>query len=186
MFYQYDNEEHEEKAKEVLAGIGEFVIAFERVCAEMRSCIFCIFRKSGLNNQGLSQVVINKAAAEGLRTTLGGFYAEVREQDKDDKKLVKKLLKRIDELGTVRNQLLHAEWFLNYDYENASDEFTALALKHHASQNQGAYSFTIPVTKESLNLHVKEATEILVLLRRLTICMNQNGFKVSEMLSKSL
>jgi len=184
VFYQYDNEEHEEKAKEVLAGIGEFVIAFERVCAEMRSCIFSIFRKAGLQNQGLSQVVVNKAAVEGLRTTLGGLYAELRDQDEDDRRIVKNLLARIDKLGTVRNELLHAEWFLNYDYENANDEFTALALKHNARQNQGAYSFTIPVTKESLNNHVKEATEILVLLRRLSICMNQSGLKVDELLSK--
>ena len=172
MFYQYDNKEHEKKVKEVLSGLGEFVVAFERICAEMRSCILCVFRKAGLANQGLSQVVVNKAAAEGLRTTLGGLYTELKDQDKEDKKCVKSLLARVDKLGTVRNELLHAEWFLNYDYENSNDEFTALSLKHNSSQNQGAYSLIIAVTKESLCNHVKEATEILVLLRRLTICMN--------------
>ena len=186
MFYQYDNEEHETSVKQVLAGLGEFVISFERVCASMRSCIFCIFRKSGLENQGLAQVVVNKSPAEGLRTTLGGLYAELREEDDEDRLHVRKLLSRIDKLGTIRNELLHAEWYLNYDYENATDEFTALALKGSMSQNKGAYSLQIPVTSESLNRHVREATEILVLLNRLTICMNQNGFKVSEMLSKSL
>lgn len=186
MFYKYDNEEHEIKAKEVLAGLGEFVIAFERVCAEMRSCVFCAFRREGLQNQGLSQVVVNKAAAETLRSTLGGIYSELRGQDAEDQKIVKSLLARIDKLGTTRNQLLHAEWYLNYDYEHANDEFTALALKHNAGQNRGAYSLKIPVTKASLDGHVKEATEILVLLRRLVICLNQRGFKASEMLSKPL
>ena len=66
-----------------------------------------------------------------------------------------------------------------------NDEFTALALKHNAGQNRGAYSLKI-VTKACLDEHVKEATEILVLLRRLAICLNQRGFKVSEMLSKPL
>jgi hypothetical protein len=186
VFYQYDNEEHERKAKEVLAGLGEFVVAFERVCASMRSCIFCIFRREGLTNQGLAQVVVNKAAIEGLRTTLGGLYAELRDQDDEDKKQVKALLSRIDGLGTTRNQLLHAEWYLNSDYEGASDEFIALALKGNSSQSQGAFTLSIPVTKSKLNEHVREATEILVLLRRLTICMNQKGFKVSEMFSKPL
>ena len=186
MFYQYDNEEHELKAKEVLSGLGEFVISFERVCASMRSCIFCIFRREGLKNQGLAQVVVNKAAIEGLRTTLGGLYAELRDQDKEDKKQVKILLSRIDKLGTTRNQLLHAEWFLNYDYEDASDEFIALALKNNSSQNQGAYALKIPVTKNKLNENVREAMEILVLLRRLSICINQNGLKVSEIFAKPL
>ena len=186
MFYQYDDEQHENKAQEILAGLGEFVVAFERVCSEMRSCIFCMFRKEGLKNQGLAQVSVNKAAAEGLRTTLGGLFSELRDQDEADKRQVKDLLTRIDKLGSTRNELLHAEWFLNYDYENADDEFTALALKSNASQSQGAYGIKIPVTKVSLSSSVREATEVLVLLRRLTICMNQKGFKVSEMLSQSL
>ena len=119
MFYKYDNQEHEIKAKEVLAGLGEFVIAFERVCAEMRSCVLCTFRREGLQNQGLSQVIVNKAAAETLRFTLGGIYSELRGQDAEDQQIVKSLLARIDKLGTTRNQLLHAEWYLNYNYENA-------------------------------------------------------------------
>ena len=186
MFYQYDNADHEAKAKAVLAGLGEFVIAFERVCAEMRNCILCAFRREGLENQGLSQVVINKCAAEALRSTLGGLFSELRGQDEKDKKAVIDLLARIVTLGSTRNELLHAEWYLNYDYENADDEFTALALKHNASQNGGAYSLKIPVTVAILEEHVKNATEILVLLRRLAICLNQKGFKVSEMLSRPL
>jgi len=186
VFYQYDNEEHEQKAKEVLVGLGEFVIAFERVCAEMRSCIFCIFRKEGLTNQGLAQVVANNAAIEGLRTTLGGLYAELRDQDEEDKKQVKNLLARIDRLGTTRNQLLHAEWFLNYDYKKAGDEFIALALKSNSNQSRGAFALTIPVTKTKLTECVREATEISVLLRRLAICMNQKGFRVSEMFARQL
>ena len=186
MFFQYDNEQHEEKAKEILAGLGEFVIAFERVCSAMRSCIFSAFKKAGLHNQGLAQIVVNKSAAEGLRTTLGGVFHETREQDDEDRKAVRNLLGRIDKLGSVRNELLHAEWFLNYDYEEANEEFRALALKMNSSQNSGAYGLKISVTKESLNCHVKEATEILVLLNRLATCLNQNGLKVSEMLSKPL
>lgn len=186
MFYQYDNEQHEKKAQEVLAGLGEFVVAFERVCSEMRSCIFCIFRREGLNNQGLAQVTVNKAAAEGLRATLGGLFSELKDQNEADKQQVKELLKRIDKLGSTRNELLHAEWFLNYDYENAGEEFTALALKSNTSQNQGAYGIKVPVTKDSLSSYVREATEILVLLRRLSICMNQKGFIVNKMLSKPL
>ena len=186
MFYKYENKEHEEKATEVLAGLGEFVISFERVCAGMRSCIHCAFRSSGLDNQGLSQVLINKLAAESLRTTLGGVFSELRDQDDEDRKVVRGLLARIDKLGTIRNELFHAEWFLNYDYEEANDEFRALALKMNSSQSSGAYGLKIFVTKESLNQHVKEASEVQLLVSRLATCLNQKGLKVSEMLSKPL
>jgi hypothetical protein len=186
VFYQYDNEQHEQKAKEVLAGLGEFVIAFERVCAEMRSVIHCIYRREGLKNQGLSQVAVNMLTAEGLRTLLGGLYNELRDQDEGDNKQVRALLSRIDKLGTNRNNMLHAEWFLNYDYEGANEQYTARALKHAARQNAGASFLFIPVTRESLDNHIKEATELYVLTGRLATCMNQKGFKVSEMLSKPL
>lgn len=136
--------------------------------------------------QGLSQVVTNKLAAEALRSTFGGLFSELQGQDAEDKKAVTELLARIDKLGTIRNQLLHAEWYLNYDYEDADNEFTALALKHNASQNRGAYSLKLPVTKATLNGHVRDATEALVLLRRLVFCLNQTGFKVSKVLSKPL
>ena len=186
MFYQYSNHEHELKVKEVLVGLGEFVIAFERVCAEMRNCISCAFSREGLQNQGLSQVIVNNLAAEALRTTLGGLFFELRGPDAEDKRAVKGLLARIDKLGTARNKLLHAEWYLNDDYENVSDEFIALAFKLKANQNKGAYALKTPVMKSTLDDYVKDATEIFVLLRRLTICLNQKGGKVSEMLSKPL
>lgn len=186
VFYRYDSEDHEKKATEVLARLGEFIIYFERVCAGMRSCIHCAFRRSGLQNHGLSQVVINKLAAEGLRTTLGAVFQELPDQDDDDKKIVRDVLARIDRLGSIRNELLHAEWFFNYEYEEAGDEFYALALKSNSSQNSGANSLKISVTKESLNQHIKESTEIQIFLTRLATCLNEKGLKVSEALSKPL
>lgn len=186
MFYEYENADHEAKAMAILTGLGEFIIAFERVCAGMRNCIFCAFRREGLKNQGLAQVFLNKVAAESLRSTLGGVFSELQGQDEEDKEAVKRLLSRIDTLGSTRNKLSHAEWFLNCDYENANDEFTALALKHNVSQNGGAFSLRIPVTQAFLNGQMREATEILVLLNRLAVCLNQTGFKVSEMLSRPL
>lgn len=186
MFYQYENEDHERKAKEVLAGLGEFVIAFERVCAGMRSCIHCAFHREGLKNQALSQAFVNPLAAEGLRTALGGVFMELRDQDEDDKKTVSRLLKRIDDLAQTRNKLLHAEWFLNYNYEGADEEFFALALKPHLKQSKGVTFIESDVSRRVLDEHLREATEILVLVSRLATALNQGGLKVSEYLSKPL
>lgn len=186
MFYQYDNDEHETKAKDVLAGLGEFVVSFERVCSGMRGCIHSIFRREGLTNQMLCQVTINKLAADGLKTMLGALFVELRDQDEEDKGEVSKLLRDIGKLGETRNNLLHAEWFLNYDYEESSEEFVALALKSNMTQSAGALHIKIPVSRSILNSHIEEATKLQVKLRRLDICLAQKGFKVSKFLSEPL
>lgn len=185
-FSEYSDEEHEAKATAVLAALGRFVVAFERVCAAMRGCIHITFAREGLKNQGLSQIMVNGKAVAGLREMLGGVYAELRDQDDEDKACVTKLLKRVESLAEHRNSLLHAEWHMNYDYEGATDEFTALALKHRASPTQGASFIPIGVAEESLQKLIREATEVQVLMNRLCVCMHQNGFKVSEHLARPL
>ncbi len=49
-FYQYDSKEHRERAEAVLTSLGKFVVSFERICAGMRNCIFCAFKREGLKN----------------------------------------------------------------------------------------------------------------------------------------
>lgn len=186
MFNQFESEQHRDKVQLVLAGLGEFVVSFERVCSEMRCCIREIFQREGLINQGLAQVVSNNLAIEGLRTMLGSLFQELGDQDKADQNAVKKLLGQINKPGTTRNQLLHAEWHLNYDYEGKEDKFFALALKPRASQSDGADWIRTSVSREILDKHIQEATKILVFLRRLTICLRQKGFKASEQFSRPL
>ena len=185
-FLEYSDEDHAANTVAVFAALGNFVVAFERVCVAMRQCIFISFRREGLTNQALSQLVVYGTAAAGLRETLGKVYVELRDQDEEDKASVKNLLARVERLAEKRNTLLHAEWYTNYNYEGATEEFTALALKHGASQKDGAYSIHISVTEMSVKGHIREATEIQVLLNRLATCLNQRGYKVSEHLALPL
>ena|GEM_PF-3174603 len=141
-FYQYDSEEHRERADAVLTRLGKFVVAFERISAGMRSCICCAFTREGLKNQGLCQALINGKAAAGVREALGSIFTELRDQDEADRACVKNLLGRIASLAEKRNTLLHAEWHLNYDYEGATDDFLAFAMKLGSSQS------TVPNSKE--------------------------------------
>lgn len=185
-FSEYSNEDHRAKAVAILASLGNFVVAFERVCAAMRHCIFASFRREGLKNQGLSQVVVNGKAAAFLRETLGAVYAELPDQDEKDRVCVKSVLARVASLATRRNEFLHAEWYTNYDYDGATDEFNALALKYGSSQSDGAFTIPISVNEATLRDSLREATEIQVLLNRLAICLNQKGHKVSEHLNRPL
>ncbi len=186
MFYEYQSEDHEKQATALLTELGKFVVSFERVCAGMRSCLLCAFRKEGLKNQGLCQAVIHGEGAAALRETLGAVCAEMRSLDEDDKLCLKTLLSRIQSLAEQRNGLLHSEWHLNYDYDEADETFHAMALRLAVSQRDGSYAQTIDVSAQALSSLIHEATEIQVLLHRLAICLNQKGFKISEMFAKSL
>jgi hypothetical protein len=183
---EYESPEHEEKATALLAELGRFIVAFERVCVGMRGCIYAAFHKEGLRNQGLSQVIVNGQAAAALRTLLGAIFAELKDQDEDDKACVKSLLKEIEALAARRNSLMHAEWHLNYDYEGATDEFYALAHKPSTSQRNGACDECIDVNKDSLTASIEDAKRAQVLLRRLCYCLAQKGFKVSTEFARSM
>ena len=176
MFYEYDSADHEEQATALLAELGKCVVSFERVCAALRNCIYCAFRKEGLN-QDQCHKMMHKKSVRPLREMLGDKFEKLADQDDDDRTCVTTLLSRIDKLAEQRNCFVHSEWHLNFDYENADEDFHALALKD---------LLPISINNETLCNHVHEATEIQVLLNRLAICLNQKGFKVSEMFVKSL
>jgi hypothetical protein len=117
---------------------------------------------------------------------LGEVYARLRDQDEKDKACVKGLLGRVAALTETRNSLLHAEWHMNYDYEGATNEFTAIAIKDGWNHKEGAYVIPRDVTESSLQGNIRDARAVQVLLRRLIVSLNQKGFKVSEQFARPL
>ncbi len=174
MFYEYDSADHEEQATALLAELGKCVVSFERVCAGMRNCIYTVSRKEGRNHDQCQKDLHRKTAGP-LREKLGEVFKQLSDRDDEDRKCVTTLLSRIKTLTDERNCFLHSEWHLNFDYENADEDFHALALKD---------LLPISIDKEALCNHIREATEIQVLLHRLAICLNQKRFKLSEMFER--
>ena len=170
----------------IFTSLGRFIVSFEKVCAAMRQCIHIIFHREGLKNQGLSQVVVNGKPFSILREVLAATYSELRDQDKDDRAIVAKLLIEVNALAEERNRLLHAEWFTNSNYEGATDEFIALTIKLSASQKDGAYFVPVGVSAASLECSKVNATRSLARLKQLAVCLNQSGYKVSEFLARPL
>jgi len=186
MFYQWESEKHEQQGTALLAELGKFVVSFERVCDGMRNCIECaLWRRTGLRDYPRYQTLVHGKTAGRLRSILHDEYARLTDQDEDDKARVNDLIVRISNLTAARNDLIHGYWFLNFDYENADEEFHALALAHSVDKN-GPFSHTTSVGKDTLAAQIPEATKIQVLLRRLAYSLNQKGFKVSNELDRRL
>lgn len=184
MFSSYADKTHEAQAREFIAYLGEFVIAFERVCEAMRQSILLVFKKEGLRNQALAQVLVADRTASHLRELLGQLYACLSDQDEADQREVATLLKRVGELSTFRNQLLHSCWGLG---DKASPvELIATAFKLKANQKSGAYAEILGFSASYIQEKIAEATAIQVLLDRLGTCLLQRGFKVEAEFGRTL
>ncbi len=184
MFKKFENQKHQNQAEEFIFELGKFVLAFERICDLMRYNIMFILRSQGLTNQGMEQVIIgNKASAE-LQILLGALFCEIPDQDEDDKRSVKGLLKKIKKLTEERNILLHSSW--NLGDKAADSELYAATIRYRTKQNSGSdaeiHGYSARYVKKLR--HELKAAEVL--LGRLQYCITQNNFKVSVEFAKPL
>lgn len=183
MFYQAADQKHQDQIDQLMLSLGKFVVEFERVCAAVRNLIVFTFHREGLKNQALSQVIIGDKAAAELRTTFGALFEELANQDKEDKKVVQSLLGRFDKLSSVRNNLLHSEWYLGN--EAGDKELEAIIVKFRTKQTKGAECRQKPITPTLIDKYAIEARKQLVLFNRLSTSIVQNGIKVSVHLDHS-
>lgn len=182
MFPKYESAEHEQAVTTIYTMLGEFVVNFENICGAMRMCVHCAFKREGLTNQLLSQIVVRRQMAGQLQKILWTVYSSLRDQDDDDRKCVKGLIDRFKALSTERNSFMHSEWHLNYDYEDAGDEFFALLVGTDVNENRAPEFKTKSLSVEMLSELLVESKQLLLGFNKLCTCLNQSGFKVSEML----
>jgi len=182
MFKKYADEKHRKQAEEFIMEIGEFVLAFERVCDDMRHTIMLMLRAQGLQNQGMAQVVVDDKASADLQLLMGAIYCELPNQDAEDKKHVQGLLARIKKVTERRNILLHSAW--NFGNQAAYAEMYAATIRLKPGQNKGGSSEIHGYSASYVRDQSRELTKIQVLLRRLQICIAQAGHKVSTKFSK--
>ena len=183
MFKHYADERHEKQAEEFITSLGKFVIAFERVCEQMRIDIICIFMREGLKNQGLAHVIVGDKTISDLQEILGALYNELRDQDDEDRKMFKGLLKNISKLAHQRNILLHSSW--NFGSEAAQSELYPTTVRFRSKQNKGADLEVHGYSASGVNHLIDEATNIQVYLQRLQNCLMKKGLKVEKEFKKS-
>jgi len=185
MFNKYKDERHQEQAHEFLKELGEFVLSFERVCENMRHAIMFMLRSQGLNNQDMAFVIVGDKTSSELQVLFGALFMEMPNQDEDDKKCVKELLKRIKKITEQRNILLHSAWDLGHQ-ASWDKEILAVATRFRTKQNTGADIQPHGVNPSYLRELGLELTSIQVLVERLLYCISQPQFKVSTELNKEI
>ena len=180
MTNEYADDAHREQAEEFIMELGNFVLAFERVCDAMRYIIMFTLRSQGLKNQGMEQVLIGDKAAAELQILLGALYCEIPGQDDKDKNCVKELLKGIKEIAEKRNILLHCSWNLGSKAAAVDKELYAATVRFRAKQNTGSGPEVHGFSASYIRGLSAELKRIQVLLQRLQYCVTQPGFKVAD------
>lgn len=178
MIKEFADEKHQNQAEEFIMELGNFVLAFERVCDVMRYLIMFMLRSQGLKNQGIEQVIVGDKAAVELQTLLGAIYCELPDQDESDRKCVKDLLKSFKEITEKRNILLHSSW--NLGSSAADQELYAATIRFRVSQNSGSGAEVHGYSASYIRDLSNQLNRIQVLAQRLQYCVNQSGFKVSS------
>ena len=185
MIKKYENDRHEKQANEFLKELGEFVLSFERVCESMRYAIIFMLRSQGLSNEDMAFVIVGDKTSADLQLLVGALYMELPNQDDDDKKSVKSLLKRIKKISEQRNIILHNSWDLG-STASWGPELLAVTSRFRTKQNRGAIIQPTGINPSYLRELSLELSAIQVLMQRFLTCITQPKFKVAEELNKEI
>jgi hypothetical protein len=184
MTNRFADDTHKLQAEEFIFELGRFVLAFERICEEMRYNVMFMLRSQGLQNSGIEQVLIGDKVSAELQVLLGAIFCELPAQDEEDRRCVKELLKSIKGLSEIRNILLHNAW--NLGTEAADSELVAGIVRFRTKQSRGSEVEVHGYSASYLRELIQEAERIQVLMQRLQYCIIQKGFKVSTEFTKMM
>jgi hypothetical protein len=185
MVQAYKNKKHEKQANEFIIELGKFVISFERICESMRYAVVFMFQSQGLKNQNMAYAVVGDKSSAELQVLVGALFAAMPNQDDDDRKAIKTLLKRIKDITEKRNLLLHNTWNLG-ESESWGAEILAVAVRFRTKQNTGASIEPHGINPSYLRELRKEMSGIHIFLQRLLTCLIQPKFKVSTEFNKNI
>lgn len=172
-----------EALREIHEAIGRFAVAFEQVCAGMRSAIVLALERRGLANQPLAHLLVARQSARSLALLLTAIYHEFNPDDTKGQESLKCAVKRIEKLIERRNQVIHAPWILG-SLEQDSVDFPFVQALLFRCKKHGLQVEQLHYEPSDFNSLTDEATELQVYLQRLLICINQPRFKLSEMFDR--
>jgi hypothetical protein len=111
-----------QQADEIHRAIGRFVAAFSGAEGNVQTCIIFILNSAGLagpRGQMISRVLIADLTAEPLRALLQSLVGEALVLTQEVADTFDDALKRYKKLIEVRNDVMHATWFVAYGAEDS-------------------------------------------------------------------
>jgi hypothetical protein len=134
-----------QQADEIHRAIGRFVAAFSGAEGNVQTCIIFILNSAGLagpRGQMISRVLIADLTAEPLRALLQSLVGEALVLTQEVADTFDDALKRYKKLIEVRNDVMHATWFVAYGAEDSEDFSQASSLKFRKNKSGARVGWT--------------------------------------------
>lgn len=164
------DELYKNQTNELYASLGKFVVKFEQVCHTMRTAIIFILDDSGLKNQQLSNIMLSDHTAEPLRSILHSLIGETVQLNENEKKIIKNIFARIQQLTRSRNDIVHSMWFIGWRNKTMIDFAEASGYKLHKNKD-GSATKIFKYEKVDFEELSKEAEILSELVFRLYVCI---------------
>ena len=155
---------------EIYEHIGRFCVDFEQFCRSMEACVRNILHSQGLTNESIQTILLAGSTAAPLRALLQNLIGEVIGTE-ENRALLSKAFKELQEITEERNDLIHSKWFVyGYVTEEETAEFLAEGEKLHANRDgEAVKNFTL--SKENIEELINRCMEAGIIVSLLTRCV---------------
>jgi hypothetical protein len=169
---------------ELYAAIGKFCVEFEQLCFEIQNTIMTILDKEGLQNDGVLKILLAGDTAELLRQKLLALLPETVSLNDQEKKIVKNMFSRIQKLINLRNDILHATWFIGWIRKPIEIARSARGQKY-GKNKEGANTKNFDYKVADFSESTAKAMRLKSLIARLKVCLSgnysiENNFEFKE------
>jgi len=171
-------QKYEEQTEDLYAAIGRFAVEFEHVCYRMRVIIMTILAKEGLSNEQVMQILLSDQTAEPLRAVVASLISETATLSDTDRKIVNKILKEIQDLTKLRNDVIHGTWFIGWASFEDTEFKNAPGIKFKKDK-AGVATKTFSWKESDFDELTERAKDLTNLLARLGGCIAGN-FKLEN------
>ena len=178
MYKHERNKKYEIQTTALYAAFGRFAVNFELICFALRQGIHWMLHSGGLRIEKLADILLTDLTAKPLQSIYRSMSSEIQELSDNDRRVIKNIFKRIDDLIEKRNDIIHATWFIEWASPKDTDFNEARGIKTDRDKKGGkikVFRFKI----KDFNKLSQEAFILFKLISRLSICLT-NNFKVEN------
>jgi len=153
---------------EQYAAIGRFVVEFENACGSIRSMMMRLLQMGGLKSQPLGNILLDSKsmtaspliyAYEAMLRECGLMAVPTQEE------VFNQLCKEFRDLMEVRNNYVHAHWFIGFSNPANKDFSRFGALKGSPSKKKGMAYVDMPKNVDEIIGMADQAKELACFLR---------------------
>jgi hypothetical protein len=171
------------KAKELSSAlyptIGEFIVAFEALCHELKMGIGIILGDNGLRNESkLTDILVGDLTLSPSLNIYRGLLFETQKLNAAEVKIIDIISKKIIDLGQERNGIIHSAWFIDYKSSDDIDKGLLTQYRPGASK-RGAKESPSKIPINNIKEFTKQARALGDLVEEINMCIYQ-GTKIEN------